>query len=427
MRKHLFKFVVLLISFSSIYYLYTSHGIGAQIKKNKPVIITGNNVKSKLDQLIGGIKHYLTELTGNPKIKSGNIIIHSEKIIIRGKDSEIAECIGKVVIIDKMNNSVLRCKKAIYYKQKNIVEVRGNLNIIYNREDDNSKIHLKANKIIYNMYNKIANAYGNVTVKDNEIKIFAKRANFNRMTKKIIFRGKPFIRKDDDTYRAEEIICFMDKKDIILNKKVHVTTISEEKDEKTGEIRKVRADTNCDRIEHFDNEEKLSRLTGNAVIKREGAIFHGKMFEIRGKDSENVIGENVNINYETDNTDGYGDYFRYYKNKGYAMLWGNSMMMIKNKKSTEEKVRIYGDLMEFYQDIDELYINGNVKIFHSSSIIYGDMARYIRKNNQMIITGNPSAKKDDSLIMADTIVFNTENNDTKLLGNIRGSADNRGI
>ena len=91
--------------------LYLASVISATEKKRKPVVITGDNVKTRLVGTENGKKIYLTEVTGHPRIKYNSKELRARKIIIRGNDGEISEAIGNVVLSDRENKSkVYVCK-----------------------------------------------------------------------------------------------------------------------------------------------------------------------------------------------------------------------------------------------------------------------------------------------------------------------------
>ena len=102
----------------------------------------------------------------------------------------------------------------------------------------------------------------------------------------------------------------------------------------------------------------------------------------------------------------------------------NPYMIFKNEETHEESSKVIGDFMEYYKDIDELYVSGNVKIFRSDGIIKGDFAKYQRQNNIMIVTGNAKIEKSDSEFITQSITINTKNNDTRLSGHIKGRGVN---
>ena len=79
----------------------------------KPVIITGDRVTTRLIGTENNKKIYLTELTGNPKIKYGDKELSAAKIIIRGSESEISEALGNVRLIDLKTKSKITSEKAV--------------------------------------------------------------------------------------------------------------------------------------------------------------------------------------------------------------------------------------------------------------------------------------------------------------------------
>lgn len=386
--------------------------------KRKPVIITGDNVKSKLVGLENGKKVYLTELTGNPKIKYSNNILRAKKIIIHG-NGEKAEAIGNVVLIDKKRKTVVRSRRALYYKFKDMIEFTGNPTITTRREDDNSKVFVHAKRIKYDIKKNIGYAFTKVALKNRNTNIYSKRAIFHRSQRTAIFSGDPYIQKGKDIFKAEEIISHIDKRSTFLNKNAHAVTYSEKKDTNSGEIKSTRMIIKGDRIENYENE-KLTIIIGNAFIEREDAIFTGNRIEIRGDEGDDVFGTNVNMNYRTENIEAYGETFRSNKKNGYSALWGKAFLIIKDELTCKESSRIYGDYMEYYPDIDELYVFDNVKILRDSGVIRGKMARYKRIDSDMFITGNAIIESESSILSSQKIIFNTKSNEIRMAGDIKG-------
>jgi lipopolysaccharide export system protein LptA len=384
--------------------------------RKKSVIITGERARSRLIGVFRGVKRYLTELTGNPSIISGKIKLSTNKIVIHG-NGEMAECQGRVVLVDSGNGSVIRSDRAIFYKRGNRVELKGNPRVLTRRGDDNSVVQLKAKRIVYRIDDGIAHAHGNVNVRNKDLSIKSGRATYFRRDSRIEFSKEPFIMNGRDTYQAEVIRYNVDKKVITMERNVRLETHSQEKDSKSGRQKWIKAVTRGDRVEHYE-DVKTTIVEGNAVVERPDSTFSGKKIEIRGKDSDLINATDVHIIYKNENIEALGKVFMYFKSRKHAVLWGEPFIIVRDK-GEKERARINGDYMEFYQDVDELYISGNVVIYHESEIIRGEMARYLRKGNSMYITGNPIVEKDDSFLTADLIQFNTENYSTKLMGNIR--------
>ncbi len=384
--------------------------------RKRTVIITGERVRSRLIGVFRGVKRYLTELTGNPLIISGKIKLRTNKIIVHG-DGERAECLGRVVLFDRGNRSVIRSDRAIFNKKVNRVELKGNPRVLTRRGDDNSVVQLKAKRIVYRIDDEIAHAYGKVNVRNRDLSIKSGRATYFKRNSRIEFSKGPFIKNGRDTYRADVIRYNVDKKVITMERNVLLETHSQEKDSESGRPKWIKAVTRGDRVEHYEDVKKTI-IKGNAVVERPDSTFVGKRIEISGKDPDLISGTDVHIIYKDENIEAHGKVFMYFKKRKHAVLWGEPFIIVKGKEENE-RARINGDYMEFYQDVDELYVSGNVIIYHKSEIIRGEMARYHRKENNMYITGNPIVEKDDSSLTADLIQFNTENYSTKLIGNIR--------
>lgn len=390
---------------------------GETDSRKKPVIITGERATSRLIGVFRGVKKYLTVLTGNPVIVSGNTRLRTNKIVVHG-DGEMAECLGRVVLTDERKKSVIRSDRAIFYKRDNRIELRGRPRVSTRRGDDNSIVRLKADRIVYRVDDEIAHAYGRVSVKNRDLLIQSGSATYDRREAQIKFSKEPLVRNGRDTYRAETVRYDVDRKIIMLEKHVRLITHSEERDSKSGRLKWVKAVTSGDRVEHYEDIKKTV-IGGNAVVERPDSTFMGKKIVIRGRDSDLISGTDVHIIYKDENIEALGKVFRYFRKRKHAVLWGEPRLIVRGKEK-DERARIHGDYMEFYQDVDELHVSGNVIIYHKSETIRGEMARYLRKENNLYITGNPIAERGDSSLTADLIQFNTENYRTRLIGNIRG-------
>ena len=405
-------------------FLYLSY-ISAAKRAKERVIITGDKVKSRLVSTKNGKKYYVTELTGHPRIKFGDRNLRAKRIILRGYEGEIAEGIGNVIIDDKKSKSVIRSEKAVYYKLKDEVEILGNPSLVTKRENDNSLVYLNAAKMIYDIRNDVAYAYGGVHLKNNDIRIKSERLVFERQNKKMVFSENPVMYMGEDILKATEIVYHIDKKALFLNGNAYTVTFTDEKDSNNGKVLKKRVITRGDRIEHYDGEKKLTIITGNAIIEREDVIFKGDRIEIIGEEPDEMIGANVIIDFKEENMEAYGEYFKYNNRDKSSTLWGGSHIVIEDEDSHKESSRIYGSFMEYYQDIDELYISGDVKILHDFETIKGDMARYRREVRNMYITGNSRVEKGDSVIYSDSIIYNTKSHETRLNGKINGFFSDR--
>ncbi|MFH0977123.1 MAG: LptA/OstA family protein [Spirochaetota bacterium] len=391
-------------------------------EEKKPVTITGNNAKTRLvgDEKNG--KNYLTEITGNPIIKSDNKVLYADKLIIQGNDGEIIEAIGKVFLKDRIKGSSISAGRALFYKEKGIIEFYGKPNAIIKRQDDGSVVNVRSDMMTYNTNDNTAEANGKVRLINNDLIILSGKAVFGRESKTAVFSLNPEITRGDDKYTADEIIYYTDKKYLILNKNAHVKAYTDEKDKATGKVTRSLVKASGDKIEHFTEGEKITIITGRAIIEREDSISTGDRFEMKGeKGREDLTGSNVHINYKKENMEAMGQNFKFYKNEGRSVLWNKSCIITRDVKTDAESSRIYGDYMEHYRDTDELYAAGRVSIIRNEGIIKGDMAKYERKNSLLTVTGNARIEKDNSTSLAQVITINTKTSDTRLQGSIRGS------
>ena len=390
--------------------------------EKKPVIIKGDNVKTRLLGIENGKKIYLTELTGRPRIIYGDKKLRSKKIIVRGNEGELSKAIGNVKLTDKASKTIVRSREALYYKVNNRAEFTGKPVIETRREDDNSRVIIKAKKIVYDIENNIGYAYDKVTLKNKETNVYSKRAIFNRDKNEIIFPDEPVVRKNDDTYKAEEIVYYVNKHLLLLKRNAHVTAYSEEKIN-DKEVQKKRTIIKGSRIENYEKDD-LTIIFGNEIMKasveNEDGLFTGTKIEVRGSEADDVLGTRVYINYPEENIETYGDNFISHKKDDYSALWGDACIVLKDEDTKTESSRIYGDYIEYFQKHDLVYIFGNVRIFQETGIIRGSMAKYHRSDNNMLITGNAMFEKEDSILLSQKIIYNTKSNETSLTGDIKG-------
>lgn len=397
----------------------------AQASSKIPLIITGDNIKSRLITQKNGEKIYLTELTGNPVIKYGSSKLRADKLIIKGSEGDVTEAQGNVRLIDTKNNSTINASRSVFYKKTNIAEFTGNPSAKIRRTDDNSPVYIHADVLKYNLNEHIAEAAGNVKIRNNDLLIYSNNAVFNRNKKIAIFFEHPEIRKNDDVFQAEEILYYTDKRMIILNKNAYAVTYSNEKDSTTGTVKKVKMVATGDSIEHFNETESKTIIKGNATVEREDVVISGESLELEGSEGNEVLtGSNVNINYKSENVEAFGDHLISSRKDGYSALWSSAYMIFKDKNSGKILSRVYGDYMEYFRDLDELYVSGNVNIIRNDSTIKGDMAKYQRTTNYMIVTGNARIERQDSVLLTQSITVDTKNNDTRLNGDIKGTGVN---
>lgn len=407
-----------LILFSQFILLSTYPAAG-----ENPLTITGDKVRTRLDTLKDGIKIYITELTGHPKILYKDNTLRSEKIIISGREGEIIEAVDNVELSDTAGKSKIKSDKAVFYKLENRAEFTGNPSIRSRKDDDNSLITLKAEKIEYYTEKNTASAFDDVVLVNKDMTIKSGKADYTRTSGEAVFSENPVIYKGEDIYKADEIIYSSANKCIVLNRNARALTQTEDKNPETGKITKTKTAISGDRIEYSGGNEKIKQLTiitGNAAVERDDSVMKGERIEIKGDRGQEVTGNNISILYKEENVEAFGDKFKSTASKK-ASLYGNPFLIIKDGKTGKEKSRAYGDLMEFFQDKDELNICGNVRIIREAGTITGDMARYERSSSNMYIMGNPAIESEGSILTSRTIVLNTKNNTTKVIGDIKGS------
>ncbi|MCU0821472.1 MAG: LPS export ABC transporter periplasmic protein LptC [Spirochaetes bacterium] len=401
--------------------LITCAVIGAE---KKTVIITGDKVITRLVGTENNKKIYLTEITGNPKIKYSGSELTAGKIITRGSEAEVCEASGNVRLTDINKKSKITAGKALYYKLNDTVEFTEKPVITTTRNDDGSAVTIRSERLEYNIEEDTGRACGKVTLNNRDTVIIAEKAVFSRKEKTVTFLENPAIRKNEDTFNADEIIYYTDSKILRLNRNARAVIHSGKKDPGTGKITFTESTITGDKIENFDGREKYTVITGNetarAVVISEDAVFSGDRIEVRGKNNEHVTGNNINIDYKKDNIQGSGRFFNSEKNKKRATLRGDAVLILKNEKTGNETSRIYGDYMEFFEDINELHIFGNVRIDSETGIIKGDTAKYNRDSRIMRIAGNAAINKDGSVLYSRKIIFNTRTNQTELIEDIKG-------
>ncbi len=392
----------------------------ADAAEKKSVIISGDNSKTRLVGKENGEKIFLTEMP-NIRIKFGNSELRADKGRSYGKNNEIVEALGNVVLTDKLKGSKINAAKAVFFMDKNIVEFHGRPNMIVKREDDNSVVKIQADMIKYDFEKDTVEADGKVKLRNNDLTINSEKAEFNKNTKTAIFSGDPVITRDEDVFNADEVLYHTEKKLVILDRNAHAKFYSQEKDKETKKIKKERVNAKGDRIERYDTGEKVTVIKGNAVFEREDSISTGDFFEIRGEEnSQEITGLNVHINYKRENTEAVGKNFKWYKKDGYSALWDNASMIFKDQKTGKVTSKVFGDYMEYYKDTDELYVSGNVSVIREDGVIKGDIAKYKRPDNKLRVTGNARIEKNNSIVLTQEISINTKSDEYRLHGDIRG-------
>lgn len=402
--------------------LSLSQAISAADKK--PVIITGDRITTRLIGTENNIKIYLTEITGNPRVKYDDKELHATKIIRRGSDGEIMEAVGNVRLIDIKTKSKITSQKAVYNSLKDTAEFTGHPVITTRMDDDDSTVTINAGRIEFDIENDTGFAYGNIFCSSGDATIYSEKAIFDRKAKTAEFLEKCSIKRGEDTYTAEKIVYYTDKKVLVLNGNVRAVTYSEKKDPDTGDTVKTTAIITGDRIENQEKPEKSTVIYGSdstpAKVERDDAVFTGRRIELKGENQEYATGEDIHIDYRTENAEGSGRHFKSSKDKKRSMLYGDALLVIKDEKTKKESSRIFGDYMEFHEDINELHIFGNIRINCDAGIITGKSAVYNRENKNMMVTGNARIKKKDSVLYSEKIIFNTGTNNTEMTGDIRG-------
>lgn len=394
-------------------------------KKNVPVVISGGSVKGALQGIVGGKKMYQTELGGNPEITWGQMRLSTGRIVVRGAQGDTAECTGGVRISDGKTKSTIRASRALFTRKDNHIELTGGVEITTRRSDDGSTVLMRSKRVIYRINDEVAEALGGVRVTNADILIVSERAVYRKRENVVSFEIKPIAKKGPNIFRAATLSYELGERRIVLDGNVYIETYTDEKDAKTGAPRRVRSITTGDRAEYLDAAERRVTVLGNARIVRDDATFAGKRIDMLGKDGDRVLGDDIVITYTAEHVDVKGKRLSYNKANKYASISGDSVIIIRDPKVPgKEKARMYGDYIEYFQDIEELFINGNVSIHQDNGVIRGDVARYLRREDAVYIMGNSRIERAGSTLTANMIYFNTKSNNVRLIGNIYGTGVN---
>lgn len=304
--------------------------------------------------------------------------------------------IGNVKIAH--DGATLECKKALFYKNKNIFKAIGEVVM----EQGDSIIHYSdfAN---YNGNSKIAKSWGNVEVNNKEMKLSTDTLYFNRKKQVIYYPNNGTIQNKSDKLQSKTGIYDAKTKKFTAKTNVNVTT-----PENT---------LKSDHLDYYTNS-KLIYLYGKSTItnlKDNSKIYAERGFYNTNNDISYFV-KNTKLTHK--NLTIFADSIYYDKKKGFASAT-NKIRVI----DTINNIITKGNYAEIFEKKDSLFITnkavGIIVKDKDSTYIHGDTIMVTGKPDKRImkIYNNVKIFKSDLQGKCDSIHSSQVTGITKMFKN----------
>ncbi|MGL4986403.1 MAG: LptA/OstA family protein [Treponemataceae bacterium] len=202
-----------------------------------------------------------TLLTGNAFVTTTQMEIKAQSIEMSGKDFRFIIAKGSVTGRHIEGGFDFVSERITYDRQTKIALLEGNVSM----DDQKNEVTAKAQFIEYNEANDVAIMQIGIELINKNSTCTAAFAIYRKKTKMLELSGNPQIVRDDDTFRAQEIIFNIDTEEIIMDGKVHGRVTDKQAPKKdpsaetaVDEQESEQDDANySDEIEGIENEENI--------------------------------------------------------------------------------------------------------------------------------------------------------------------------
>ncbi|MBU0899390.1 hypothetical protein KKB54_01025 [bacterium] len=169
----------------------------------------------------------------------------------------------------------------------------------------------------------------------------------------------------------------------------------------------------------WDNKKEITTLTEKVVVIRGADHFLANKMEIWGNfnDLKKIIGyEDIKILNQEEQVNLTGSYFEYDKEKDYALVTGNPVLI-----SEKDKLEITSQKMEKYFK-DYLFIAiGKVKVKKEDTRATGEKLHFFEKEKKAILTGSPQLFQEKNTFSGEKIVFYLNEDKVEVYGKVKST------
>lgn len=289
-------------------------------------------------------------------------------------------------VIFEHDGAILKADSVVFYELENYFRAFSNVEL------DMQENVLTSNELNYNGNTKIAQALGDVILRDPEQTLYTDKLEYNRNTDKAYYNTGGTIVSDNETITSREGIYDLLTKSIKFDEDVRIIN----KDYYI-EGKDVQHYAEGDYMEFFDETLIQSRSNPNQYIKTtRGTYYLGKQ--------EAFLEERSSV--FMDGTVFTADEIYFLQTPGYGRGIGD--VLIDNQ---EDKVFIRGGFGEYFQDKDSAYVTEQayaVRIFEKDSLyVHADTLLSTKRNDKNLIQAYHKAKffKSNLQGKADSISF----------------------
>lgn len=177
-----------------------------------------------------------TLLSGNAYIKTDDMEIYADEVEMTGKDFRFITARGTIKGKNISSNFDFTCETLKFDRETKIAVLEGDVFL----DDIDNEVKAKAQIIEYNQETEIAVMQVSVELKSKDSVCTSSIAIYNKENQLVTLTGNPKIVRDEDVFRAQEILLNIDTEEITLDGKVRGSVVDkdEEKEpEKTeGEL-----------------------------------------------------------------------------------------------------------------------------------------------------------------------------------------------
>jgi len=307
------------------------------------------------------------------------------------------------------------------------------------------EIFIQADKIIWDMKNKIGRCYRNVDIYDkkNEIRITGGFTQFESKSGHSMISQKPVltVEKESITVYADVMHRYRKKKKAVLIGNVKIETKSGKGFGSRGEYHFKTEDLtlsgspslhhkkNIHRADEiiFKNDKGLVQFNGNAVLMHKTDYILGdrilvkriedkkakKKYDKNGKLKksykqkifchDDVILYNYNKKKQL-RTIFSGNYAEFDGFKNYTRLSKKPQMVF-----VEDNTIISSSVMEYYNKKKLANLKGTIKLVVKHRIVEGQFAQYFMDKKKIILMGNPIITELKDRYRADLVIYDTKN------------------
>lgn len=169
-------------------------------------------------------KNEYTLLSGDAYIKTDDMEIHADEVEMSGKDFRYITARGNIRGKNISSNFDFSCETITYDRDTKIAVLEGDVFL----DDIENKVKAQAQIIEYNQNTEIAILQVKVELKSKDSVCTSAIAVYNKENQIVTLTGNPKITRNDDIFRAQEIILNIDTEEITLDGRVRGSVVDSE-------------------------------------------------------------------------------------------------------------------------------------------------------------------------------------------------------